>query len=146
MDHKSLHCRRMSSRPPSRDPVLNIFSLAWIPAFAGMTSQVEQSLCAKFLPIFLIKWILVLFCPTGVAAIRDPFSLPSASKTEKAKQDITLAGIVNSGIKQCVILVHGANRAVVEVGKSFAGYKLLSIGKNFVVVSRGKNQKKIFIE
>ena len=78
---------------------------------------------------------------------RDPFVWPSKKSNSHSKKGITLEGIVYSGAQRsAAVLSCGSLRAMVERGGSFAGYKLLRIGKKFVELARGKEKKKIFID
>ena len=78
---------------------------------------------------------------------RDPFSWPSKKSVPKTSKTIALEGIVYSGAKRsAAVLSRGSERALVERGGKFAGYKLVCIGKKFVELERGKEKKRIFIE
>lgn len=93
--------------------------------------------------------LLVTWCNAAdvCATIRDPFVIPDPKKAPSSKQSITLEGIVYAGQKRsAAVLVCGDQREVVQRGQRFAGYQLVMIGKDFVVLVRGKQKKKLFIQ
>ena len=89
-------------------------------------------------------WLILL---AQLSARQDPFSWPSKKGVPRTSKTILLEGIVYSGAKRsAAVLSCGSQRAMVQRGQCFAGYKLLCIGKKFVELVRGKEKKKIFIE
>lgn len=79
--------------------------------------------------------------------IRDPFTIPELKKKPLAKQPILLEGIVYAGQKRsAAVLVCGDTREVVQRGERFMGHQVVMIGKDFVVIVRGKQKQKLFIQ
>ncbi len=101
---------------------------------------------------------MLAFCITSMFAydlpnvqhpqkLRDPFHLPSKNHSIKQNVAIILEGIVYSGSQRsAAVLSYGQEREVVRRGERFGGYKLSCIGKNFVILSRGNQRRKIILD
>ncbi len=106
-----------------------------------------------FSRMFICCFLTLLFVDCAAnkfADLKDPFVMPqppSTTSAAKIRQPITLEGIVYSGQKRsAAILAHGDKREVVDRGARFEGHQLVVIGKNFVVLQRGKQRKKLLVE
>lgn len=101
-----------------------------------------------------MRYLLLLICTLcystqacAAPTIRDPFSLPEQKKKPVSKEPINLEGIVYSGQKRsAAVLISGQERQVVQRGERFQGYQLIMIGKDFVVLARGKKKQKLCIK
>lgn len=84
-----------------------------------------------------------IICKT-YKSLRDPFQF--SNKKNKKITKINLEGIVCTGQMQSVaVLSSGEKREVVVQGEHFLGYTLTELGKNFVVLVKGKQKQKLFI-
>lgn len=102
-----------------------------------------------FIALFFITSGIGYFCRATNACsnIRDPFTMPEHKKKLQTKQPIMLEGIVYAGQKRsAAVLVCGDVREVVERGERFLGHQVIMICKDFVVIARGKQKQKLFIE
>jgi Tfp pilus assembly protein PilO len=81
------------------------------------------------------------------ANLRNPFVM-SSQKTLSAQQAVVLEGIVSAGETgtASALMSCGGLREIVALGDIFHGYRLASIDKTSVVLTKGKTRRKLTVE
>lgn len=104
--------------------------------------KLKQILFLEMLALIALNLAIFAQCEN----IRDPFYLPQTSKNIKKYENIKLFGIIQSAGKICAIISVDECEETVVAGDNIAGFIVGKIGDDHVVLTKGKINKKLFLE
>lgn len=96
--------------------------------------------------LLLISFFCYAF-PLNYDQLRDPFQVNiKQKKVVKKKHIMLLEGIMYIHAKRSAVVSYGGVREILERGGLFKGHTLKTIGRNYIVLTRGAKKMKLYLE